>query len=120
SATFPMNPARAPSDASPATVLATDPPDRSTPPGARAWTTSADSRSMSCIEPFTRPHATTSATDASTSTSTSADPIPHTSRSGTAPTVAGPSGKNAPMAIDPYRLPTTVTPVHYELSIAPD
>jgi puromycin-sensitive aminopeptidase len=24
------------------------------------------------------------------------------------------------MAIDPYRLPTTVTPVHYELAIAPD
>src|SRR5512132_3208490 len=80
SATRPMYPARPPKLATPTVLLATEPPDISMPGPIAAYSSSARSVSTSVIALLTRPWAATNSSVSCDSTSTSALPMPTTSR----------------------------------------
>src|SRR5688572_13448402 len=120
SRTFPTKPAVPPNDATPATVLAAEPPEDSTAGPMAEYRRSACSASMSAIVPLTRSWRRRSASPAWAMTSTIALPTATTSISGYE------SGTNRtltsePMHTDgPHRLPRHVEPRRYDLTLTPD
>ncbi len=90
SATVPTNAGRPPREATPASVLAADPPETSAEGVISAWMDSARARSTRDMDPFGSASASSSASEAHAMTSTSAEPTPTTSkRSPAVPSVTG-------------------------------
>ena len=127
--TLPTNPAVPPKLATPTAVLAAEPPEVSMPAPMAPYSRSASSVSTRRIVPLASPSCSRKASSAVAITSTMALPTATTSRSGSDIFLrsAGPLGSGLGqrsltlVTDDPaFRLPRTVVPKHYRLTLEPD